>query len=167
MDISPKITNVRFLDFPLCSIFISEGLSSLPAAAAALFMEAVTQFVIRKQWNSIAEFSELVFVVPRKNSRNLFLYYPNLVFFLFEVAGAVLTGYFSLIGFFVIKSKLTGKAPEEAPTKVVTSVAVSGDDLIPALDSPDFESFVGSEVRLGKFLESEERLMKWVDTLGE
>ncbi len=80
------------------------------------------------------------------------------------MAGAVLGGYFTLIGFFVMKSKLKSKAPEAAP---ITAAAVSGDDLIPALDSPDFESFVGSETRLAKFLESEESLMKWVDTLGK
>lgn len=81
------------------------------------------------------------------------------------MAGAVLGGYFTLIGFFVIKSKLKGKAPEAAP--IVSAAAVSGDDLIPALDSPDFEAFVGSETRLAKFLGSEESLMKWVDTLGK
>ncbi len=78
------------------------------------------------------------------------------------MAGAVLGGYFTLIGFFVIKIKLKGKAPP-----IVSAAAVSGDDLIPALDSPDFEAFVGSETRLAKFLGSEESLMKWVDTLGK
>ncbi len=79
------------------------------------------------------------------------------------MAGAVLGGYFTLISFFVIKSKLKGKAPEA----VVAATAVSGSDLIPSLDSPDFEAFVSSEARLAKFLESEESLMKWVDTLGK
>lgn len=83
------------------------------------------------------------------------------------MAGAVLGGYFTLISFFVIKSKLKGKAPEAAPTPVVAATAVSGGDLIPSLDSPDFEAFVSSEARLAKFLESEESLMKWVDTLGK
>jgi len=84
-----------------------------------------------------------------------------------SVAGAVLGGYFTLIGFFVIKSKLKGKTPEAAPVPVAATVASSGDDLIPALDSPDFEAFVNSETRLSKFVGSEETLMKWVDTLGK
>lgn len=83
------------------------------------------------------------------------------------MAGAVLGGYFTLIGFFVIKSKLKGKTPEAAPVPVAAAVASSGDDLIPALDSPDFEAFVNSETRLSKFVGSEETLMKWVDTLGK
>ena len=86
------------------------------------------------------------------------------VCFIFPVAGAVLTGYTVLISAAVLRSKLKGKAPE--PEAKATTVAVAGGDLPPALDSADFEAFLGSEERLAKFVESEVNMMKWIDTLG-
>jgi hypothetical protein len=84
------------------------------------------------------------------------------------VSGAVLGGYTVLIGAAVLRSKLKGKAPEpEAKEPSTTVVSVAGGDLPPALDSDDFEAFVGSEERLEKFVGNEENMMKWIDTLGK
>ena len=83
------------------------------------------------------------------------------------MAGAVLGGYGLLIGLAVLRSKFKSTAPEPAAAPVAAASSPAGDDLIPALDSTDFEAFVNSEIRLAKFVGSEDSLMKWVDSLGK
>mmetsp|Transcript_24126 Transcript_24126/g.27801 ORF Transcript_24126/g.27801 Transcript_24126/m.27801 type:complete len:136 (+) Transcript_24126:80-487(+) len=85
----------------------------------------------------------------------------------YQVAGVFLSGYGILIGGYLLKSKFT-KTPEAAPAPVavVTEVA-SGDDILPATDSTNFEAFINNSDKFGKFLESEESVMKWVDGLSK
>jgi len=55
-----------------------------------------------------------------------------------------------------LKSKLSS-SPEPEPVAAVAPSVVSSDAGVPAVDSPEFEAF----------LESEEGIMKWVDTLDK
>lgn len=85
----------------------------------------------------------------------------------YQVAGVFLTGYSVLIGAYMIKSKFT-KAPKAAdPVAAAATEVASGDDVLPATDSPNFEAFISNSDKFGKFLESEESMMKWVDNLSK
>lgn len=71
------------------------------------------------------------------------------------VAAAILGGYFGLFILIKIKGAMSG-SPAEEPTPVVAAVAApSSAGAIPDVDSEEF----------GAFLESEENLMKFVESL--
>jgi len=71
----------------------------------------------------------------------------------YAVAGAILTGYGVLILGAVIKSKMSGNAPEPEPVAVV-EVASTGD--LPSIESPEFEKFIESA--------DDAAIMKWIDS---
>lgn len=84
----------------------------------------------------------------------------------YQLAGAILAGYGGLFGLFKIKSALSGKSPEPAEAPAATAPSASpSSDILPSVESPDFEKFLGSDA-FGKFVESEESLMKWVDSVA-
>merc|ERR1711862_1035987 len=87
----------------------------------------------------------------------------------YQVAGAILSLYGVVISLAVLRSKLKSSPPEPVPTTPSTTVvtAVASSDTIPTTDSPDFEKFINDDDALGKFVESEERMMKWIDTLSK
>ena len=83
------------------------------------------------------------------------------------MAGAILSFYGVGISLARIRSKLKG-SPPEAPVPVAEpTVAATSSDTIPSVESPDFEKFINDDDALGKFVESEERMMKWIDTLSK
>lgn len=96
----------------------------------------------------------------------LFLYPQKCKILVTSVAAAILGGYSGLISIAVLRSKMKG-SPEpaaEAPAAVEAAPASTG-DVLPSVESPDFEKFLNSDA-FGKFVESEESLMKWVDSVA-
>uniref|UniRef100_A0A7R9W4Z7 Uncharacterized protein n=1 Tax=Pseudictyota dubia TaxID=2749911 RepID=A0A7R9W4Z7_9STRA len=83
----------------------------------------------------------------------------------YQLAGAILGGYGTLIALATIKSKMSS-SPEPEPVAAASSSVGAQDDIPPAVDSADFEGFVESDA-FTKFLDSEESIMKWVDTLDK
>ena len=84
------------------------------------------------------------------------------------MAGAILSFYGVLISLAVVRNKLKGSPPEPTPVAApAVLVATSSSDTIPSVESPDFEKFINDDDALGKFVESEERMMKWIDTLSK
>ena len=72
----------------------------------------------------------------------------------YAVAGAILTGYGVLILGAVIKSKISGSAPEPEPVVEVVEVASTGD--LPSIESPEFEKFIETA--------DDAAIMKWIDS---
>lgn len=83
------------------------------------------------------------------------------------MAGAILSFYGVCITLAVVRNKLKGSPPEPTPVAAPAVVATTSSDTIPSVESPDFEKFINDDDALGKFVESEERMMKWIDTLSK
>mmetsp|Transcript_8545 Transcript_8545/g.12411 ORF Transcript_8545/g.12411 Transcript_8545/m.12411 type:complete len:139 (+) Transcript_8545:58-474(+) len=84
-----------------------------------------------------------------------------------QLAGAVLAGYGFLITGAVLRGKMKGKPEEEPVAASTAAAATSSGDIPPSVESADFEAFLNNDAAFGKFLESEESMMKWVDTLSQ
>jgi len=83
-----------------------------------------------------------------------------------QVAGAILGGYAGLISIASIRSSMKGPPPPKAaPTPSAPSTTASSSEILPSVESPDFEKFLESDA-FGKFIESEDNLMKWVDSVS-
>lgn len=67
------------------------------------------------------------------------------------MSGAIIAGYSAIIGFFVIKSKLSS-TPEPEP--IVAAPVVKSTSVVPSVDSDEF----------GAYIENEDNLMKWVES---
>ena len=80
------------------------------------------------------------------------------------VAGAILTGYAGVISVATLRSKMKSKAPEAAAAPAAAASTAPSSDILPSVESPDFEKFLESDA-FGKFVESEDSLMKWVDSV--
>jgi hypothetical protein len=72
------------------------------------------------------------------------------------VAGAILTGYGSLIALAVIRSSMK-KAPEVVEAAPAPAAAPSTSTGVPSVESPDFDAFVESDAFV-KLMENEEEL---------
>ena len=82
------------------------------------------------------------------------------------VAAAILAGYGGIITLANLRSKMKGSSPEEPAPAAPAAVSSSpSSDVLPSVESPDFEKFLESDA-FGKFVESEESLMKWVDSIA-
>jgi len=60
---------------------------------------------------------------------------------------------------------MKGSPPEAAPVPAAASSSAPASDVLPSVESPDFEKFLESDA-FGKFVESEDSLMKWVDSVA-
>uniref|UniRef100_A0A7S2I9N5 Uncharacterized protein n=1 Tax=Helicotheca tamesis TaxID=374047 RepID=A0A7S2I9N5_9STRA len=71
-----------------------------------------------------------------------------------QLAGAILAGYGVLIMGATIGSKMGGSAPAEEPAPVAPVTPAASTGSIPSVDSDEFATFI----------ESEENLLKWIET---
>jgi len=87
-----------------------------------------------------------------------------IVLLLATVSAAILSGYFGAFVLYKLFSAIGGGSKAAAPAEEAAAApakAAPATGGVPDVDSPEFETFVGSEAFI-KVLENEEQLMGWI-----
>jgi len=82
----------------------------------------------------------------------------------YQLSAAILSGYFGAFVLYKLFSAIGGGSKAAAPAEEAAAApakAAPATGGVPDVDSPEFETFVGSEAFI-KVLENEEQLMGWI-----